>query len=203
MSKRTLGRSFLNLIHAYNDYTERQPFKSITISSGFILGAGDLLMQIIEKYQNKQQISKGEKVEPFKFTFRRTLNMAMYGWAVFGPFCYLWYVKFLPWAVPMKAKPEFIPVTKKVLLDETLMSWTFYLSFLYGMKRIEGASHQEGVDKVKKDFMRVWVTDLMVWPWIQYANFWLVPIHMQAFVVNAGTVIWSAYLSMVSNESAH
>lgn len=37
----------------YNSLCERKPFTTITISTGFILGAGDILTQYLEYYNQK------------------------------------------------------------------------------------------------------------------------------------------------------
>lgn len=114
------------------------------------------------------------------YDFYRTLNMAKYGWFVFGPFCYCWYTKWLPSFVhfPQGVVPAGKKLFFKIFLDETLGSWFYILTFLYTMTRLEGGNHESGMKKVKKDFLLCYEGDLCVWPIVQYLNFKYVPNHL-------------------------
>ncbi len=181
-------------ILAYIALNEKHPFKTISISTSVILGTGDLLMQFLEKLR----LSKEEKKQ-WKIDFKRMFIMGEYG-LTFGVFCYFWYTKWLPKLVYARHQTKTVEAIKKVFLDETLQSWYYYITFLYFMTRLSGGSHQEGLAKIKKDFWRIYFTDLKFWPIIQFGNFYLVPNHMQAFVVSVVSVFWAAYLSYVQNN---
>ncbi|KAL4432324.1 hypothetical protein ABPG74_011083 [Tetrahymena malaccensis] len=169
----------------------KKPFTSISLSTGVILGLGDVLEQYIEKKSTKA---------PKPFELRRVLNMSAYGLTIYGPFCSLWYTKWLPSLAPLTPTPALKQLSLKILYDETLQSGFFYMSFLYTLTRLEGGSHQQGKDKVKRDFFRCYLADLAVWPWIQYVNFRYVPPHLQAIVVSTLTVFWGAYISYVQHS---
>lgn len=53
------------------------------------------------------------------------------------------YLKWLPSMVhfPKNAVPGGKKLFYKIFLDETLGSWFYYITFLYGMTRLEGGSH--------------------------------------------------------------
>jgi len=135
----------------YNSFTKRKPLLSISLSTGVILGLGDCLEQAI---QGKP------------YSFKRTLSMSLYGAVIYGPFCSFWYNDWLPKLAPLTAMPAFKQLGLKIFYDETLQSSFFYVSFLYSMTRLEGGSNSQAVEKVKKDFMRCYLADLAVWPWI-------------------------------------
>jgi len=106
--------------------------------------------------------------------------MAAYGWIAFGTFSYYWYCKWLPWLVPVApgAAPTLKQVGLKVFYDETLQSWYYYASFLPIMTVFEGGTLEDAKVKLKKDFLTLYYTDLMFWPFVQFLNFKLVPNHL-------------------------
>lgn len=104
--------SFLkNIFSKYNAYTKKNPFSSTSLTTGVILGLGDALEQYIEKKRNKV-------AKPFEI--RRALNMGAYGLAIYGPFCSLWYTKWLPMLAPLTPTPALKQLSVKILYDETL-----------------------------------------------------------------------------------
>lgn len=194
--------SFAKLLRRYSTWSAKNPLIAIPISTGVILGSGDILCQFLEHHhadgqaQNDSIVNK-RKVRPYDLW--RCTRMGAYGTFFLGPVCALWYTLWLPACVPMRG-PSLLPVVKKVFLDETLASWFYYLSFLYGMTLLEGKSHIDGVRKLKKDFWTCYKTDLMVWPFVQFGNFWFVPTHLQALVVSMVSVFWGCFLSSVQNN---
>lgn len=193
---------FGKLLRRYNKWNEKSPFIAIPVSTGIILGSGDLLCQTLERFQAKKQADDPavvKKRELVPYSPIRCLRMAGYGTFCFGPFCAMWYTRWLPAMVPMK-EASLVPVAKKVALDETLQSWFYYLSFLYVMTLLEGKGHDEAVGKLQKDFWTCYKTDLCIWPFVQFGNFWFVPPHMQALVVSIVSVFWGCFLSSVQNN---
>lgn len=93
--------------------------------------------------------------------------MGFYGLAIYGPSCSLWYNKWLPKLVPMDEKnPSKKALGLKILYDEIVQGSFFYLTLLYTLTRFSGGTHDQGVEKVNKDFLRCYLADLAVWPWV-------------------------------------
>ena len=178
----------MRLFRKYDKFAEERPFLCTITSLGTIMGLGDVLMQKIEQLQNREQL----------FSKSRAFFMTIFGSFIYGPFAAVWYVKFLPAVAPMPpGQPSLAQVTKKVVLDETIESWYAHITFLYGMTMLEGGTRQEATAKLKKDFWRIYKADLMVWPFVQFANFYFIPIHLQAVLASVVSVFWAAYLSYV------
>ena len=177
----------------YNNLLERKPRPTTIISTGIILGTGDILMQAFEQRKT---------IKKFKYEPKRTACMAAYGSIVFGTFSYYWYCKWLPQMVPVGAAaiPTLKQTCAKVALDETLQSWFAIGTFLPIMTLLEGGSMLEAQSKLKKDFWTIYKTDLMFWPFVQFLNFKFVPNHYQALVVSTISVFWGAFLSYVQHR---
>jgi protein Mpv17 len=168
----------------YGKASEKRPIAAATLSTGVIFGLGDVLVQAPTGELEKE----------------RTGRMAVYGTGVFGPFLGVWYAHVLPRLVPISGAPTFVPILKKVAYDEAIESSFGAASFLYCVEGMETGSHEAAVKRTKEDFFRVYITDLMVWPAIQFANFYFVPNHLQAAVVALVSVGWGGYLSYVAAD---
>lgn len=102
------------LFTKYNVYTKKHPLQSISLTTGVILGLGDLLEQSIENRGNQSK----------SIDIRRALSMSTYGLVIYGPFCSLWYNSWLPKLVPITLTgatqhPAFKQLSLKILYDET------------------------------------------------------------------------------------
>lgn len=65
------------------------------------------------------------------------------------------------------------------------------------MTLMEGKSIKDEIHKIKKDFIEMCVTDLFIWPGVQYFNFKHTPLFMQSLVVNIVSIFWNAYISNI------
>lgn len=194
--------SFRRLLHRYNTWSGESPFIAIPISTCVILASGDVLCQSLERFIAKRHLKDDsivKKRELLPYDPIRTGRMGVYAFFALSPFFALWYTRFLPALVPIK-KPSFKLVTKKVLWDETVGSMYYYFSFFYVMALLEGRSSHDGIENIKENFMTAYKTDLMVWPFVQFGNFWFVPTHIQPLVISVVSVFWAAFLSSIENN---
>nr|XP_036865338.1 protein Mpv17 isoform X6 [Manis javanica] len=103
----------------------------------------------------------------------RTLTMASLGCGFVGPVVGGWY-KVLDRLIPGTAK---VDALKKMLLDQGGFAPCFLGSFL------------------PLDYPDALITNYYLWPAVQLANFYLVPLHYRLAVVQCVAVIWNSYLS--------
>mmetsp|Transcript_133742 Transcript_133742/g.415972 ORF Transcript_133742/g.415972 Transcript_133742/m.415972 type:complete len:184 (+) Transcript_133742:126-677(+) len=178
------------LLRRYNSWVMRRPYVSATVSTGCILGSGDIMMQRIETAWTPER----------EFDWPRLLRMSSYGWGVLGPGMAVWYNQCLPRLVVVPKGSETLrTVLWKVLYDQALWAPVFYAVFLYVMTRMEFKSHGQAVEKVKRDFWTCYFTELLFWPGVMVANFMYMPAQMQPIVVSTLLVFWSAFLSWVQS----
>jgi len=93
-----MKKTLLKLLERFNSYTETNPARSIIVSTGLILGTGDLVTQTIER--RKAPKSENTDISP-PYNKSRAFHMALYGFAFLGPFSYYWYLKLLPRLAPV------------------------------------------------------------------------------------------------------
>jgi protein Mpv17 len=65
--------------------------------------------------------------------------------------------------------------------------------------------HRAGLgDSIKarldKDYAKVLIKNYSIWPWVQLANFYFVPLHLRMTFVNAVAIGWNAYLCSMAAE---
>lgn len=69
----------------------------------------------------------------------------------------------------------------RVIVDQTLFGPTILCVFLSSMSLMEGSSPTE---KLRRTYTEALVKGWTVWPWVQLANFKLVPLEHRVMVVN-------------------
>ncbi|XP_036729201.1 protein Mpv17 isoform X4 [Balaenoptera musculus] len=64
-----------------------------------------------------------------------------------------------------------------------------------GSGTLNGLSAQDNWAKLQQDYPDALITNYYLWPAVQLANFYLVPLHYRLAVVQCVAVIWNSYLS--------
>lgn len=53
----------------------------------------------------------------------------------------------------------------------------------------------ETIKRVKRDYKDVVLTNYTIWPAVQMANFYFVPLQYQVLLVQCVAIVWNTYLS--------
>ncbi|KZF24234.1 hypothetical protein L228DRAFT_228204 [Xylona heveae TC161] len=160
-----------------------RPLLTQSITTAVLFGTGDALAQ--------QAV---EKVGVDKHNFARTGRMALYGGAVFGPAATTWF-KFLQNKVVLQNKTA--QVAARVGLDQLAFTPLNLGFFLTSMSLMEGTDPKK---KINDTYTKALTTNWMVWPWVQMANFTVVPLEHRVLVVNIVALGWNCYLSYINSS---
>jgi protein Mpv17 len=57
-------------------------------------------------------------------------------------------------------------------------------------------------ERLDSTFMEALTKNLMIWPWVQLANFSVVPLHHRVLVVNVVALGWNCYLSYLNSKGS-
>lgn len=101
----------------------------------------------------------------------------------------------------LKGRTPAIKSLKKVLLDQLGTSPIFLATFISVMGALQGEDVQGIKNKLKTEYKDVLITNYYIWPWIQMANFTVVPLNYQVLVVQVVAIFWNIYLSWKTNHS--
>ncbi|XP_059699224.1 protein Mpv17 isoform X3 [Haemorhous mexicanus] len=72
--------------------------------------------------------------------------------------------------------------------------------FLAVTGAVNGLSVQENWSKIQQDYMDALVTNYCIWPPVQIANFYFVPLQHRLAVVQCVAIVWNCYLSWKANR---
>jgi len=173
------------MIGWYQAKLARRPILVQAVTSAVLFGTGDSLAQQAVERRGIQ-----------KHDFARTGRMVLYGGAFFGPLAHHWF-KFLQARIRLSTPTR--TTIARVAADQLAFSPANLLCFLSTMSYLEGASVKERLRSTyKKGMMANWT----VWPWVQLANFRLVPLEHRLLVVNVVALGWNCYLSYLNGQGS-
>lgn len=98
--------------------------------------------------------------------------------AIFGPGATTWY-KFMERHIVLRS-PK-LTLAARVCGDQLLFAPTHMFLFLSSMSIMEG---NDPLEKLRNSYWPGYKANLMIWPWVQAANFTLVPLQHRVLVVN-------------------
>ncbi|KAF0876338.1 TF3C2 factor, partial [Crocuta crocuta] len=148
--------------------------------TGSLMGLGDIISQQLVERRGLREHQTG-----------RTLTMVSLGCGFVGPVVGGWY-RVLDRLIPGTTK---VDALKKMLLDQGGFAPCFLGCFLPLVGALNGLSAQDNWAKLRRDYPDALVTNYYLWPAVQLANFYLVPLHYRLAVVQCVAVIWNSYLS--------
>ncbi|XP_074065945.1 mitochondrial inner membrane protein Mpv17 isoform X2 [Macrotis lagotis] len=163
------------LWRAYQRALAAHPWKAQLLTAGSLMGIGDVIsQQLIEK--------RGLE----KHHVHRTLTMAFIGCSFVGPVVGGWY-RVLDRLIPGNTKMDAL---KKMVVDQGGFAPCFLGCLLPVIGTLDGLSVKENWARLKR-----------IWPPVQLANFYLIPLVYRLAVVQCVAVIWNTYLSWKSHQS--
>nr|XP_031360329.1 protein Mpv17 [Lonchura striata domestica] len=159
--------------------------KWAVLVAGALMGAGDVIAQQLVE----QRGLHGHHC-------LRTLKMMGIGFCFVGPVVGSWY-RILDWLIPGNTK---VVAVKKVILDQGGFAPCFLGCFLAVTGATNGLSVEENWSKIQQDYMDALMTNYCIWPPVQIANFYFVPLQHRLAVVQCVAIVWNCYLSWKANR---
>ncbi|XP_039604944.1 protein Mpv17 isoform X1 [Polypterus senegalus] len=173
------------LWRSYQVLMSKHPWKVQILTAGTLVGVGDVIsQQVVEK--------KGLR----NHNVKRTVKMMSIGFFFVGPVIGGWY-KALDYLVPGGNKTV---AFKKMILDQGAMAPCFLACFLTITGALNGLSLEENWNKLKRDYKDALIANYYLWPPVQIANFYFIPLHHRLAVVQIVAIAWNSYLSWKANK---
>ncbi|XP_010390197.1 protein Mpv17 isoform X7 [Corvus cornix cornix] len=161
------------------------PPKWAVLVAGALMGAGDVIAQQLVE----QRGLRGHHCP-------RTLKMMAIGFCFVGPVVGNWY-RILDRLIPGNTK---VVAVKKMVLDQGAFAPCFLGCFLAVTGAMNGLSVQDNWSKIQRDYMDALMTNYCIWPPVQIANFYFVPLQHRLAVVQCVAIVWNCYLSWKANR---
>ncbi|KAG7508690.1 Mpv17 [Solea senegalensis] len=170
---------------SYQALMTRYPWTVQIVTAGSLVGVGDVVaQQLIERRGLSQH------------NVYRTAKMMSIGFFFVGPVIGSWY-KVLDKIVVGGTKSA---AMKKMLLDQLCFAPCFLGAFLTISGALNGLTLDKNVTKLKRDYTDALISNYYLWPPVQIANFYFVPLHHRLAVVQVVAVAWNSYLTWKANK---
>uniref|UniRef100_A0A3Q0R557 Mitochondrial inner membrane protein Mpv17 n=1 Tax=Amphilophus citrinellus TaxID=61819 RepID=A0A3Q0R557_AMPCI len=162
------------LWRSYQALMTKYPWTVQIVTAGSLVGVGDVIsQQLIERRGLAHH------------NMQRTAKMMSIGFFFVGPVVGSWY-KVLDRLVVGGTKSA---AMKKMLVDQLCFAPCFLGAFLCISGVLNGLTVEENVTKLKR-----------LWPPVQIANFYFIPLHHRLAVVQIVAVAWNSYLTWKANK---
>jgi hypothetical protein len=180
----------MKILSWYSNLLSKNPYKTKVITSFIIMGAGDVICQLLE---NKNKKSKNT------INLKRTLKQASFAFLL-TPYLHFQYNVIIPKYFAVGK----YQILKIILYDQTVNAVVCISAFFLYMDFL----NKEGVFNIKTDqsndqFYEKLKVGLIgnykIWPFASLANFTIIPIHYRVFFANIVGLFWNIYLSYLQN----
>jgi protein Mpv17 len=180
----------------------KAPLTTSGLSALALWGAGDLMAQALEQYYlqpaKPKELESQEKAS-FSLESSRLAGCMTHGFFLGGVGGYLWYGwmdKFVTGTI--KAVPgsnKFIAA--KLLMEICVWHPVGLLGYWGIVGKFEGHSIAQIGAELRESFLPTLAGDASLWTPIDILNFRYVPVHLQALVFNAGSLVEAVALSYI------
>ena len=170
-------------------------------------GTGDVIAQRLEatpaterstEQREPTAASPGYTVEG-QTDLRRVSLVTAYGFAVVGPLGHWWYEKLDTMCTRRWAQGTARLIGAKIVLDTVVFNPVHVSSWFGLMGLLSGDSMRTIADQFRDKFWPTLVAESVVWPAVQWINFWRVPVKHQLLVVNIVSLADCTALSWVKH----
>ncbi|KAF9925362.1 Protein required for ethanol metabolism [Linnemannia zychae] len=174
----------------YSRALANYPLTTQALSTGTLFGSGDLIAQFLIENKSSKSIADWDKA--------RTARMFVFGTAFAGPVLHNWY-KFLDKNIHLSTPVK--SLFARVGVDQIFFAPCFIASFFVGQGLLAGENLETIRARMNKGYLGALKSNYIVWPAVQLANFWLVPLQHRLMVVNTFALGWNTYLSHVNQST--
>lgn len=160
------------------------------VSSGILMQIGDLLSQKLER--------KADKNDEQTYDWERNAKMCLVG-AIQGPLHHYFY----GWLDTKYTGATVKITTIKILYDQFVMSPVCIVAFFYPAGWLFGQNTEQCTKELQSKFLKVYITDWMVWPVTQFINFYYLKPQYRVIYVNFITMLYNVFLSHIKHGDSH
>ena len=182
-----MASSLASLGAAYRASLEKQPIATKSFTAGAIFALSDWLAQRLERTESKST------------DWKRTISSALVGLLYFGPAAHYWYEMIFQ----VLPGTSLVSTLQKAALGQLFFGPSFTCIFFATFLMQQGTfSLSNWGKKIRSDLPGAWAAGLGFWPIVDLVSYSMVPKNWIPLFVNACSLVWTIYLSIVANRQA-
>ena len=194
-SKAMVLAPLLSLGQVYAKSLEQRPILTKSVTAGFIFTLSDWLAQVLEKSSSSDNDDKDKKPTT---NWTRAVSAGLVGLLYFGPAAHAWYetiFRLLPGT-------SLVSTLQKAALGQLLFGPSFTCIF-FAVSLLQAGTFTlpHWWAKIRSDLPGAWAAGLGFWPLVDLVSYSSVPKDYIPLFVNACSLVWTIYLSLVANRS--
>ncbi|KAK5879717.1 hypothetical protein CesoFtcFv8_022811 [Champsocephalus esox] len=170
---------------SYQVLMTKYPWSVQIVTAGSLMGVGDVISQQLFERRGLNH-----------HNVQRTAKMMSIGFFFVGPVIGSWY-KVLDRLVVGGTKSAAV---KKMLADQLCFAPCFLGAFISISGALNGLTLEDNVTRLKRDYPDALISNYYLWPAVQMANFYFIPLHHRMAVVQIVAVAWNSYLTWKVNK---
>jgi len=190
------------LLAFYSNLLTKHPYSTKIVSSGFIGGLGDVLIQL---YEGR---AKGDA---FAFDYRRLAVFTAVTAFYIAPVIHVWFNMLATMPMPVGAG-NVMRAAIMMLADQTVGATVITIGFFYAFELSQKlfppysdvpllSFLDAGLKSTKNNLWITMIANWYCWPVINFVNFLVVPIQFRVLFSNFAAVFWNMFLSSVANRA--
>jgi len=178
----------------YANSLEKRPIFTKSVTAGLIFTLSDWLAQRLEGKKEKDDADGGAAATDWK----RTISAGLVGLLYFGPAAHAWYemiFKILPGT-------SLLSTLQKAALGQLIFGPSFTCIF-FGVSLLQSGTFTlaSWFSKIRSDLPGAWAAGLGFWPLVDLVSYSSVPKDYIPLFINACSLVWTIYLSLVANRA--
>jgi protein Mpv17 len=136
---------------------------------------------------------------PPPFDYHRLALFTSWGFLM-APLFFKW-LQFLDRRFPIMASSRYVPLLKRVALDQLGFAPVGIAGFFAYMAYLEPGGNVEAVKtRLEHLYLPTLYANYALWPAAQVINFWLMPLKFQLPFSSMVGMVWGAYVSLVNSS---
>lgn len=174
------------LLKWYKYVLKTHPWKTQMLTTGILMGSGDVISQTLLEKRKLSQI------EPLK-----AVRFGCLGIFLVAPALRIWYLQL----------EKIFGVTgatvglKKMLTDQLVFAPSFLGCFLVVSEFVQLKPWNSIKEKLHQDYLTVLRTNYLLWPAAQLVTFYYIPMEYRIVFVSFVSLIWNTYLASKANRN--
>ena len=174
---------------SYVRFLDRHGWRAQAVNTCLLVGAGDVAAQLL--------IKRRCTLDSYDFTC--SARYFGIGLAFLGPTMHVWYSGLDKVFVTSTLRAA----VSKMLCDQLLFLPVYVVGIIIVMGVLRLESKTQILEQISQDYVQIMKTSYQIWPLIQIANFYFVPLKHRILVMNLVGLVYNTYVAWKVEQGAH